>query len=477
MVTTLLASWTATMGPYIPVRNNNSGILVDFVLIDLFLGDLIILQPSSLRFIAHWPDLLQELDQDRVEAPVFYRKHTGELILGPTTPTYNDPEFLAEREGDPFAAPVQIRVKFYRMLLRQVAKVGLKVTYNQQVVRYFEKEDAGLGGVVTKQGLIHLAHLVIAADAFRSASELLIAGEQMPTRSSGMSVYRTAYPTQLALKQEAFRELWGDAVKPGGQGAKEYWLGPGMHLGLFVSPDVTAWGFTPRDQFLLPGGEDPVESWDADVEPESVIKVLEKVPDWSPAAAAIIRATPKGTVVHWPLLWRNLRPEWTSRGARVVQVGDCAHSNVPTSVSGGTMAIEDAVTLAACLRISCSAGAGQNAPLGARIYNLLRYQRVSCAQKMAFVNSQLLAATDWASVERDPLQVRLRFPRWVFQHDPERYVYEKYGQAFAHLDQGTPFENTNFPPGHKFEAWTIEQIHKDIAAGKSAVNLLDGDWS
>lgn len=421
--------------------------------------------------------MLQELDQDRVDAPVYYRKHTGEVILGPTTPTYNDPEYLEERKDVPYAAPVQIRVKFYRMLLRQVAKIGLKVSYNQQVVKYFENEDAGLGGVVTKDGSIHMAHLVIAADAFRSASELLIAGKQTPTRSSGMSVYRTAFPTKLALEQEAFRKKWGDVVKPGGNGAKEYWLGPGMHLGVFVSPEVTAWGFTPRDQFLLPGGADPVESWDADVDPENVIKVLERVSGWDPAAAALIRSAPEGAVIHWPLLWRNLRPEWTSKGARVVQVGDCAHSNVPTSVSGGTMAIEDAVTLAASLKISCSAGEGHNATLGARIYNLLRYQRVSCAQKMAFVNSQLLAATDWASIEKDPMQVRLRFPRWVFQHDPENYVYEKYGQAFAHVTQGTSFQNTNFPPDHKFTPWTIEQVHEDIAAGKSAVDLLDGDWS
>jgi 2-polyprenyl-6-methoxyphenol hydroxylase-like FAD-dependent oxidoreductase len=421
--------------------------------------------------------MLRELEEDRVDAPVYYRKHTGEVVLGPTTPTYNDPEFVAERHGLPFAAPVQIRVRFYRMLLRQLAKTGLKVSYNQQVVKYFENEDAGLGGVVTADGSIHVAHLVVAADAFRSASELLIAGKRMPTRSSGMSVYRTSYPTALALEQEAFRNKWGDFVKTSGKGAKEYWLGPGMHLGVFVSPEVTAWGFTPRDQFLLPNGAEPVESWDADVDPENVIKVMESVPGWDPAAAAIIRATPKGSVVHWPLLWRNLRPEWTSKGARVVQVGDCAHSNVPTSVSGGTLAIEDAVTLAASLRISCSAGEGRNAPLGARIYNLLRYQRVSCAQKMAFVNAQLLAATDWASIEKDPMQVRLRFPRWVFRHDPEGYVYEKYGQAFAHLTQGTPFQNTNFPPGHNFKPWTIEQVHEDIAAGKRAVDLLDGDWS
>ncbi|KAJ5518681.1 Monooxygenase FAD-binding [Penicillium expansum] len=97
---------------------------------------------------------------------------------------------------------------------------------------------------------------------------------------------------------------------------------------------------------------------------------------------------------------------------------------------------------------------------------------------MAFVNSQLLNATsDWDAIMKDPKTVRLRFPKWVFNHDPEAYVYEKYGQAFAHLITGAKFENTNLPSGHKFVPWTIEDVYKDIGEGKKIEQLLDGDWS
>ncbi|KUI64703.1 6-hydroxynicotinate 3-monooxygenase [Cytospora mali] len=439
-------------------------------------GDLIIIQPSALSILRHWPDMRHELEEDKVDVPTNYVRHNGEHIYGPSDPSYNEPEFLAEREGQPFVGPVQIRKRFYRMLLRQVARVGLKVDYGQRVDKYFEDEAAGLGGVVTEDGTVRVAHLVVAADAFRSRSELLIAGGHMPTRSSGMSVYRCAYPAELVASDPAFRSRWGPDAS-----AKEYWLGPGMHIGIFVSPGLVAFGLTPRDQYLLPGGAEPTESWDADVDPEDVVRVLNRVPGWDPAVEALVRAAPRDAVIHWPLLWRNLRRGWTSKAGRVVQLGDCAHSSVPASVSGGTMALEDAVTLAACLQLAAGGGAGGGgacAPLGARVYNLLRYQRVSCAQKMAFVNSQVLGATtDWDAVRKDPGQVRLRFPKWVFRHDPEAYVYEKYGQAFASLVTGSEFENTNFPPGHKFVPWTIEEVHKVIAEGKRPADLLDGDWS
>ena len=420
--------------------------------------------------------MCRELEADRHESVMYYRRHNGELILGPTSLGYNDPKYVAEREGLPNVAPHQVRKKFYRMLLRQLARIGLRVEYDQRVERYFEAEAAGLGGVVMQNGSIRVADIVVAADALRTRSELLIAGEHMSTKSSGMSVYRTALPTELALQNEAFRERWGDVVAQK-KSHHEFWIGPGMHLGLFISPDFVAWGLTPRDRFLLPGGDEPIETWDPDVDPEVALKVLRRIPDWDPAIEGLVQATPKGVIVHWPLLWRNLRREWTSKSGRVVQVGDAAHSTVPASISGGTLALEDAVTLAACLELACSAGGGSGAPLGARIYNLLRYERVSCAQKMSFVNSESLGAGNSEEVRKDPEKVKVRFPKWLFQHDPEAYVYEKYGQAFAHLVSGAKFQNTNIPPGHKFVPWTIEEVHEDIRNGKSIVDFLDGDWS
>jgi 2-polyprenyl-6-methoxyphenol hydroxylase-like FAD-dependent oxidoreductase len=290
-----------------------------------------------------------------------------------------------------------------------------------------------------------------------------------------MSVYRAALPTKLALRDEAFQTRWGD-IPSKKASHHEFWIAPGMHLGLFISPEFIAYGLTPRDRFLQQGGNEPVETWEPDVDPEEVVKVLRRIPNWDPAIQGLIRNTPKGAIVHWPLLWRNLRREWTSKGGRVVQVGDAAHSTVPTSISGATLAVEDAVTLAACLQLAASGGVS-GGPLGARIYNLLRHQRVSCVQKMSFVNSEALGDPNIDALKRDPEKVRVRFPKWLFKHDPETYAYEKYGQAFACLVLGSEFQNTNYPPGHKWRPWTIEEIHADFLAGRSVADFLDGDWS
>lgn len=437
-------------------------------------GDIIIVGPSAISTFRHWPDMCKELESDKTDSTVYYRWHNGELILGPTSLGFNDPSFVSERGGQPFTAPHQIRKKFYRTLLRQVARVGLEVEYGQRVERYFEDSANGIGGVVTQGGIIRTAHLVVAADANRTTSDLLISGFPIPSRSSGMSVYRSSLPTELVIHEDAFKERWGDNVQ---EATHEFWIGPGMHLGLMVSPEFIAWGLTPRDHVVQPDGVQPIETWEPDVQPEEVLKVLARVPNWDPAIETIIRATPKGSIVHWPLRWRNPRQEWISQGGRVVQVGDAAHSTIPASASGATLAIEDAVTLAACLQLACSRSGSNGAPLGARIYNLLRYPRVSCSQKMSFVNAEILGASNAEEVKTDPEKIRVRFPKWLFQHDPEAYVYEKYGQAFAHVVMGTKFENTNLPPGHTFVPWSIEQIFEDVKNGKGVIDFLDGDWS
>lgn len=93
-----------------------------------------------------------------------------------------------------------------------MARLGLKADYGQRVEKYFEDGVAGVGGVVTQTGLIRVAHIVVAADANRTSSELLIAGEPMPSQSRGMSVYRTALPTELAMRHEAFKKRWGESM-------------------------------------------------------------------------------------------------------------------------------------------------------------------------------------------------------------------------------------------------------------------------
>ncbi len=99
---------------------------------------------------------------------------------------------------------------------------------------------------------------------------------------------------------------------------------------------------------------------------------------------------------------------------RVIQIGDAAQSYRAGFGSWRYLALEDAITLASCLQLAVAPGSatpGAGVPLGTRVYNLLRYERASCTQKMAFVNAQALSGTtDWAAAKRNPKAVRLRYP-------------------------------------------------------------------
>lgn len=108
------------------------------------------------------------------------------------------------------------------------------------------------------------------------------------------------------------------------------------------------------------------EDWDKTVSTEKALTYIE---GWEPFLTELIKATPNNRCTDWKLLWRNPQPKWHSPKARVIQLGDSAHSFLPTSGSGAAMAMEDAYSLATCLQL----GGKSNFALAVRVHNRLRY--------------------------------------------------------------------------------------------------------
>ena len=105
-----------------------------------------------------------------------------------------------------------------------------------------------------------------------------------------------------------------------------------------------------RDQ--VTGSE--AESWQNTISSSEVLAGLDKVPGpekWAPIFQELVKCTPPNTIINFELLWRDPQPSWASPGGRVIQIGDSAHSYLPSSGNGATQAIEDAVSLASCLQI------------------------------------------------------------------------------------------------------------------------------
>lgn len=134
------------------------------------------------------------------------------------------------------------------------------------------------------------------------------------------------------------------------------------------------------------------------------------------------------------------------RPARVIQIGDAAHS-VMSNVN------------------KCS------------------FVRTACAQKLGFTNADLLQDTNWDKVKQNPRAAALRLPKWVWSHDPEIYAQDQYDKTVRYLERvrNVPLvggENLpeNYPRGYVYEKWSVEQIMEDKRNGRQTA-LGAGDWA
>ncbi|KAF4469575.1 hypothetical protein FALBO_3520 [Fusarium albosuccineum] len=429
-------------------------------------GDNVQIQPSAILLLRHWPEMGYEIEDNQYDVAMSYFKQTGERIWGPAPPMFNDPEHLPGRRGFP-SVNAHSRIKLYRAFLRQAERIGLKVEWGCKVVEFWEDLEQGAGGVVLENGEKRTADIVVAADGLRTKSNTIVPGMPSELKTSGKAIYRAGFPIEHALKDPTVREMWN--FDPEGQPIWQFWLGNGAHAMIAMTRDLAFWSF------IHSHDETAAESWVPDVDPAEVVSAMGKNAAVHPAVAAFIRTAPKGSVVNWQLKFRDPHEQWTSPGGRVVQLGDAAHAFLPTSGNGATQAIEDGVTLATCLQLAGKAQAAN----ATKAYNKLRFQRVSCGQKMGFVNQQLKQHTDWEAIDKNPALIRSRYPKWVWSHDPEAYAYEKFAEALHHVlsDGEVPLINTNYPKGHKFRKWTMKEVQEQIAAGQKLEELQDGDWA
>jgi hypothetical protein len=122
--------------------------------------------------------------------------------------------------------------------------------------------------------------------------------------------------------------------------------------------------------------------------------------------------------------------------------------------------------------------------LAVRAHNTLRFERVSCAQKLGFANAFMLHHTDWEGAKKAPEKAQPKIPQWIWRHNPEVYAEERWEDVQAWVKEGVPeseskgvertFKNTNIPPGFKWTPWTIEGFMEE---GKHGNVELEGDWS
>ncbi|KAF2767167.1 FAD/NAD(P)-binding domain-containing protein [Teratosphaeria nubilosa] len=436
-------------------------------------GDMFTIMRSARVWMNHYPEMKAEFDRISVHNGwMQYRKHTGEVI--------GEPKPFAQMVGGGQLSPdnqpmvTQLRPLYHAMLYHQIERFGISVAYNMKVTEYYEDNERGVGGVILESGEKAEADRIIAADGLGSKSQSLVLGGKSKGRSSGRSIFRAAWPLEMAMADPVVKEVFG--LRDGKYPLMQGWLGPDTHTMCLSYVDregqngLMCWGLT----FTEPDGpeaQSTVESWRNAVRAEDVLQTMARIPGWNDAMVRLVKTMPEGSIIYWPLLWRNPNPCTHSPSGRVLQIGDAAHSFLPTSGNGATQAIEDAVTIAAAL-----VHAGKDhVEVAVKTYGLLRSDRVSIAQLLGFYNAEVYHKNDAAKSSGDSSKVAAKVPKWIWQFDPEKYADANYDRAAASVEGGEKFTNTNIPPGYTPMPWTLEGIEQLYKEGKTIE--LTGDWS
>ncbi|RGP78644.1 FAD nad p-binding domain-containing [Fusarium longipes] len=407
-------------------------------------GELIVITAPALQTPKKWPGFMERARQAGVTPTIVMKKFDGTVIGSFPMGISDDPSL-----------PIY-RSKLHNLLFEYAEQIGIPIEFSATALKFFETDDQG--GVVLSDGRRLTADVVVAADGVGSKSWELVVGSDDPPVSSGFVLYRVTFPAAPALENPVIAAELGNV-----KDRTFLHAGPGAHIVTCKTADEICWLLTRREESSV-----AKEDW---VTTTSIDKALEAVEGWEPFVTELIKATPNHSVLDWKLMWRNPQPKWTSPGGRVVQIGDAAHPFLPTSASGGTMAMEDGHTLAACLAIAGK----KDVSLATKVHNHLRFERVSCAQKMGFKNREVFHNTDWDAVAKNPLIIAKITGEWLLRHDPEQYTYENFNKCAEHLLNGTPFKNTNSVPGYTYQPWTVKELLDASDSGKPVED--EGDWS
>ena len=240
-------------------------------------------------------------------------KHLGDVPLGGTLP-------------DGTVSQTLKRADLYRTLRDEAVRRGSLIEYGKRLV----DAETTPGGVTARfeDGTEAVGDLLIGADGIHSRTRRII--DPSAPRARYVPVLNIGgYACDVAVQAEpgTFRMVFGKRA----------------FFGYAVHPSGEIWWFANPPRADEPTGAElaaiGTEQWR-----EMLIDLF--AGDDSPAVE-IIRSTP-GKLAGWATYDLPSVPTWY--GGSLIIIGDAAHATAPSSGQGASMAIEDAVVLARCLR-------------------------------------------------------------------------------------------------------------------------------
>ncbi|KAI0893747.1 FAD/NAD(P)-binding domain-containing protein [Annulohypoxylon nitens] len=428
------------------------------------IGDTFGILPPAWVTLRFFPAMKEQFVRDTYDAEFSLWHYKGHKVVHLGEADWNYPGSVHPAK-DIRVPWIYHRPRIARMLTTQCERLGIPIKYGSTVVAYSESSQKATITVQSAEGeTIAGADIVVAADGVGTKSHSHITGHQVRAKSSGYANYRGCIPTEL-LKPQLCPQVFEKFFSSPRPEFRIYMTSSDGHGNIVLTKDFFCYALTYKEN-----ERKSKESWSASVSADAIVDTFS---DWDPDILEILRLIPPNSAVDWTLRWRDPQPEWASRGGRVIQLGDSAHSFLPTSGNGATQACEDALSLATCLRI---AGKGRE-HIATKVHAKLRFERVSTIQKFGFTTRQALHNVDLEFAQDHPEVIgqAMHMPEWIWGHDPVKYAEENYERAERHILDGAPFQNSNMPPGYVYEPWTMESEKEKEKLSKQSDMLTTGN--
>lgn len=114
--------------------------------------------------------------------------------------------------------------------------------------------------------------------------------------------------------------------------------------------------------------------------------------------------------------------------------------------------MEDGVTLGVCLR---KAGKDK-VPLGLRVYERIRYDRVRRVQKTGESTRDMWHKADWDAVKKDPTKVQLPRDDWILKHHCRQYAEDNFNRVAEEIREGRLLKD--FDDTEHLKKMTLESV-------------------
>ncbi|KAI3395989.1 hypothetical protein diail_559 [Diaporthe ilicicola] len=378
------------------------------------LGDIISFGQNASRIFAKWPGVMEKMDPIIHKSEgINYYNWEGKYVTSQS--------FLSEREwGRRINGH---RGELHKILYQHALDRGIEVQLGQKVTDYFESEDeAG----IEANGVKYTADVVLAAEGVKSRGRKIVLGFDDKPEPSGYAVFRAWFPADK-LKQNGLTKHLVQSDSHNG------WIGQDIHFLAAAVKDgeEISWVCTHKDEAGIE------ESWQFPGKVEDVLKVLD---GWAPVVQELVKATPPDRLFDYKLVYRDPLPTFVSPQRRIALIGDAAHPFLPTSIQGASQAMEDGVTLAACLDISGK----QKVTEAMQVYERIRYERVHKIQATGVTTRDKWHKADWDLIWQDPTLLHLKREAWILNFDVEDNAYSAYETVRESLD-GAVNGNVSLP--------------------------------